>query len=311
MNTSVNCTVETRKFCPTARVLTWGFSCARREDFDKAEVSGEHIIALTIINSIFSITGSLGNVFVCATIIKNPNLHIGTNYLVLNLSLGDLLVCLLVQPTYIFSLNKYNIDEAYFQCTYRIMAEISIYTSFHTLFSIAATRLKSLSRPFQSPPLLTKKRVCHIIIFIWATSTLMGTLSQLFGLAREILRYYKYVFNLVFIVIYARIFIIANHHFKRLSKLRKSVMFNHTVAKLKRENVTIRTTALIVGTFVVSFLPFTILKLAGIRSSTSEKRAAYKWAVTLIYCSSSYNPFIYFIRSEGFRKGLKRTLSSH
>ena len=276
----------------------------------KAEITPVHIIALTAVNGIFILVGSLGNLLVCMTIIKNPRLHIGTNFLILNLSIGDILVCLLVQPMYICAINL-NQVPLYFPCIYRIMAEISTYMSFHTLFCIAAKRLLYLSRPFDSPLILTKKQLLVIFFTIWTVSFLMGTLSPTISFANEILRYYKYIFNFVFIAIYVRIFTIANQHFKKLSKLRKSVMFNHTIAKLKRENVSIRTTALIVGAFIASFFPFTVLKLAGIHPSTSETRAAYKWAVTLIYCSSSYNPFIYFIRSDSFRNGLKRTLSSH
>ena len=50
------------------------------------------------VNTITSSLGSLGNIFVCLTIILTPSLRVISNYCIVNLALADLIVASLTQP---------------------------------------------------------------------------------------------------------------------------------------------------------------------------------------------------------------------
>ncbi|KAL0273141.1 UNVERIFIED_CONTAM: hypothetical protein PYX00_005885 [Menopon gallinae] len=48
------------------------------------------LVPLTVIFSLLFITGVLGNISVCAVIIRNPSMHTATNYYLFNLAISDL-----------------------------------------------------------------------------------------------------------------------------------------------------------------------------------------------------------------------------
>ena len=133
----------------------------------------EILISSVVFKFIAMIIGVLGNITVIICTIFTSKEKTATSYLVGNLALADLLMCLTFYPIWIIELLQtiLNIDsnqELFCKLSHSI-AKALLFASVTTLLAITVDRFFYIVKPLKYPLLVTKRRVFVAIACIWLT----------------------------------------------------------------------------------------------------------------------------------------------
>ena len=259
------------------------------------------IAILSVVNGLSSIAGTVGNLLVCLVIYRNEELQTGVNYFILSLSAADLTVCSIAEPTYVYYLNqKWNGQN--FE-TFKLIAYITLHSSFLNLLSLTVNRLFALWFPFGYVIVMRGRNIAVIVSVIWLVSVVMAIAFSLSPVLKRPAPYFHVAMLLTFAFTYMKIFCIARKQRRRIALQVRSVSHNYRVAKISQDQLTTRTLAILIGVSVILFLPDTWFQLA--RSSDYTR---FHWSFTTMFLSSFLNPCIYVWRSEKFRLALYKTI---
>lgn len=254
------------------------------------------IIFLSVVNIFFSIFGSIGNILVVLAVWKNSCLQAGVNFCIVSLAVADLLVSLFTQPVYVLSLCGYS--DPHFQIVYYVITSTSLYASLNSLLLMTINRVIAVHYPLRFNAILSKRNITITIICAWILSFIEGLLRT-FTMFKVVTSHIRILAVIIFVAMYTDIFRVARQHRKRVKSQAKSLAFNHHQAVIESECLTAKTAALIVETFVVSFLPITILLMVNVNNKLSVEIC-----FTIMCCSSAINPLVYAWRSDLFRNAV-------
>ncbi|CAH1781918.1 unnamed protein product [Owenia fusiformis] len=283
-------------------------------------------IIITICTVVLILGTVIGNTLVCVAVGKvkklRKQLH---NTLLVSLAVSDLLVAVCVMPLALINeLMGVWIFGVVICDIYTLLDVLLCTASILNLCAISLDRYFLVEHPFWYGPKRTKKTIRWIITVTWALSILIS-IPPIFGwksdadraliehgvcLISQDLGYQVYATGVAFylpliimLTVYIRIYIIAD---KICSN--KSVVTKTDKTNMKR----IKTLGVIMGTFIVCWLPFFIC--AVIRAfcecpQTCIPRWVNGFVQWLGYLNSLFNPVIYVICNREFRKPFKELLS--
>lgn len=275
-----------------------------------------HRVAMTVVNTVSSLAGVVGNCLVLAVLVKNKEHFQGINLFIAALAIADLTVCIIAQPVFIYLLydtfQESTLTGAFENNVFAIFIQMSL----NLLFSIAIFRAVEISYPFFYRSFATTARMLFVIVFVCVVSAVQGILFN-----RKVLRaaepYFQYATIISFLIIYGNIYMIARKHRNIIACQTRSVAYNHnsdmTETKLKRLKSSTVTTGIITGAFVICFLPFSIVNLIDDNDElqySEEDDVLTKWVTTIVCCNSSMNAYIYTLRSKTFKNAFTKTLQS-
>jgi len=110
---------------------------------------------------------------------------------------------------------------------------------------------------------------------------------------------------------YCRIFFVARHHIKSIKKnsVQNSSMSNASNQRAM-ETKAMKTLLLVLGAFVVSWLPYTLSSIVTMvtKGSWEISSTGLNAVLTITTLNGCVNPVIYAIRDQRFRSGAKRVL---
>ena len=134
-------------------------------------ISSEDIVFATLYSFIVFF-GVLGNVIVITIVRNTPSMHTPTNYLLLNLAVGDLIALLFCPGFYEFALKNVQLGATAGDVMCKLFfgnATVCVAwdASILTLCVIAIERFIGIVKPFNNDWALTKKRVSLAIVIIW------------------------------------------------------------------------------------------------------------------------------------------------
>ena len=134
-------------------------------------ISSEEIVFATLY-SLIVFFGVLGNVIVITIVRNTPSMHTPTNYLLLNLAVGDLIALLFCPGFYEFALKNVQLGATVGDVMCKLFfgnATVCVAwdASILTLCVIAIERFNGIVKPFNNDWALTKKRVSLAIVIIW------------------------------------------------------------------------------------------------------------------------------------------------
>lgn len=256
---------------------------------------------LSIVNGLSSIAGTVGNLLVCLVICRNEELQTGVNYFILSLSAADLTVCFIAQPTYVYYLNQPWSARNF--ATFKLIAYITLHSSFLNLLSLTVNRLFALWFPFGYVIIMRGRNIAVIVTIVWLVSVIMAIAFSLSPVLKRPAPYFHVAMLLTFAFTYMKIFCIARKQRHRIVAQVRSVSHNYRVAKISQDQLTTRTLAILISVSLILFLPDTWFQLA--RSSDYTR---FRWSFTTMFLSSFLNPCIYVWRSEKFRLALYKTI---
>ena len=137
------------------------------------QVSSKILLPFLVLKFIAMIIGVLGNITVIIYIILLREKRTATSYLVGNLALADLLVCLTFYPIWIIefiqTILNIDSDQDLFCKLSRSIIFSLLFTSVTTLLAITVDRFLYIVKPLNYPLIVTKRRVFLAISAIWLT----------------------------------------------------------------------------------------------------------------------------------------------
>jgi len=285
--------------------------------------SREEDIALSILNVVFALVATLANSLVCIAIARTPSLKSPSNTLLLCLGTSDILLGLLVQPSFVLYrvfLHKDMTKACVVGLVFEITGWFLSAVTFFTLFAITFERYIALSHSMRYREIVTFRRVLVTFALIVFISAAVAS-SRLYLLNNKNLRIVNAVLipsnTIALCCIYAKIFIMARKKQNETKTLNSSVRANLDKVEEKRQaSMEFRqaakstiTMALICGVFLLCYVPFFCTMVSFlIYGDTPVTTSAYNITLTFLFMNSAINPFLYCFRIKRIRKAVKRTL---
>ncbi|KAL9974020.1 hypothetical protein ACROYT_G020549 [Oculina patagonica] len=260
---------------------------------------------LASVNVLFSLCGIFGNVLVFIVVERNRQLHTVTNMFITSLALADLLVCLVAQPMYAVFLYGLPPNPAY-GITRKTFSFVSVLASISNLAAVTIDRYIAIVSPMQYQLKANFKSAFILLSFIWVVSLGLGIPSGIKQSVQHITVYYIVALVMIIVPIYVRIYFIARRQARVIAR-----QVEHIEKALKsrgeRENIAAKTIGNVLGVFIICWLPVIVLPMIFRYSVNSRTvRRLLKWAQTLALCSSAVNPVIYSLKTQIFKKELRK-----
>ena len=304
-------------------------------------VPSQILLPSIVFKFIAMIIGVLGNITVIIYTIFSSKEKTATSYLVGNLALADLLVCLTFYPIWIieFTQTILNIDsdQDLFCKLSRSTIWSLLFASMATLLAITVDRYLYIVKPLKYPLIVTKRRVFLAISGIWLTACCFCVVINVnvsfryqLGLRNFCVIKTVYIYHFIYkfvayvpltliIIINIRILIVAKKQRKRiLAETTLPVTTSNGQAGNKmsaihrffRAHKAVKTFSIVVAVLVFCVL---IPNVVGpvIYSSCSDSYNQM-WYVVFYYefygINSIVNAFIYGMRHIKYRKGYRHIL---
>lgn len=296
-----------------------------------------------------AITTLLGNLSVCLTVLFNSSLHTLTSYLVASLACSDLMVATFSLPFRIHqTLHNTNWCLGEGVCLFWIWADLfCCCASIGNLALISIERFLATKYPLRYYQIITRKTSWLMLSSVWIYSLIVASsgltnwtfpTGKLVGIDNGCYKpdpyYYTFAaimgffFPLVVIICaYCYIFKIAMEHFRAISRLTTPIQpsacqgdENQTLQKQQLKAT--KTLAIVVGAFVICWLPTFVILLVKTWCETCfnshdnhELRGLFyfiniAFVYTLPNINSAINPFIYVIFSKDLRLAFIKTFKS-
>lgn len=280
-------------------------------------------VILCLINFMFGIIAIFSNSLVLGSILRTPSLKCPSNTLLLCLAVSDLLVGLLVQLSYIPYRIFLHIGALEITCIAGIVFEVTGWflsaVTFFTLFVISFERYVAISFPFRYNQVITSKRVIKTYVGIVFFSGALAS-SRLYAINNKILRSINAALIpgnfLTLCCVYYTIFLVVKK--KRLQTHNLRARFGssacaveiHLVTELRRFTKSTMTMVYIGGVFFISYIPFFCTMIAYlVLGDTRSVSMFYYVTLTVLFISSSLNPFLYCFRMKPIRSAMKKTFA--
>ena len=260
----------------------------------------------------------LGNILVCLVILKDRNLRTPSNVFLVNMSLSDILFCLLSIPMDMvflsyretWSFGKHlNIAFDAIRFGFTLLAFINI-------TAIACERYMAITRPFSYKTILNKPRsvFCCCCTWLYMALLIFGLVQFTFKTPKKTYTflipgyvYYTVLYSHVAITftavpfLYYKIFLVA--------KRQKLKIFQQTGWNRQKyfylQMKAVRTIFLVTLLFVIVWLPFLVKQLLALKDIFEGKWCIENSAITTItYCNGAVNFFVYYFRDTRIRKAL-------
>ena len=276
-----------------------------------------HLIVLSLLNSLVAITAFLGNTLILVALHKETSLHPPSKLLFRNLSATDLCVGIIVEPlcvTYLILALK----ERWTICRYafaifHIAGLILCGVSLFTLTAISVDRLLSLLLGLRYRQVVTLKRIYLIVPVCWVLAALGSTMlfwNQLITL------WYVYIGTslclVTSVVCYTKIFLSLRHN-----QVQAQSHVNHgqpsQIVSLNRARYrkTVTSALWMQLALVVCYLPLAILEVFH-PQNTAERTpyfiVAERYLGTLVFLNSSLNPILYCLKIREVRQAAKNVI---
>lgn len=279
------------------------------------ELDSVSVVILTVIGSLASITGILGNPLVMLAVFKSQSLRSIPNFFISSLAFSDFTVCLAYLPLQIYDYNHpvsqvtqinspFNIAKSFF-------GHISLTASVTNMFAVTVDRVIAIRFPFKYPAIMTVKTAMFAIGLVWLISLTFGAVyAREDGVSRFIILGYCIALMVGTMSMYAYIFFIAKQQENKVQTLSSSHQPHAPVAEhQKAEKKAAKTIFTIVGIYALCWLPLLLLP-AIVNPSTNRElfRKRFPWVQTVLSCNSALNPYVYCLRSHKYRRQFAKLL---
>lgn len=335
-------------------------NCSNCSTIPALEIDVTKTLVLGLVLVLFLIFGVMGNILVILSVACHRNLRSVTHYFIGNLAIADLLLSSVVLP---FSAVSEALGRWVFGrhlCNAWTALDVLCCTaSILSLCVISVDRCMAVSYPLQYPSFATGRRAMTAVAALWALSAAISV-GPLFGWREpmpedeSVCRVNEdpgyaifsaacsfYVPLAVILAMYCRVYVVARHKTRAMSKSRETNGLSEQgmtlrihcrkaqndtrkedamrlknshfafmrLLKFSREKKAAKTLGIVVGCFVLCWLPFfLVLPISSIFPSHRPSDAVFKITFWLGYFNSCLNPIIYPCFSQEFKKAFQNVL---
>lgn len=275
-----------------------------------ADLSNVEATFLASVNVVFSVCGILGNVLVLTVVARNRQLHTVTNIFISSLALADLLVCIVAQPMNAVFLYGLPPNPVYGMTRKASVSYVSMLASISNMAVLTIDRYIAIASPMQYHHKANFKSAFIQLCLIWVISLGMGIPSGIIQSVQRITKYYTLALVAIIVPIYIRIYLIARRQALIIARQTEHIE-KDPKKKSDRENIAAKTIGSVLAVFIFCWLPLIVIPMI-FRYSTDNRivRRALKWAQSVALCSSAVNPVIYSLKTQIFKKEVKKLFSS-
>lgn len=261
----------------------------------------------------------LGNVLVISAFYKDPNkdLRSAPSYILLtSLALSDFIVGAVQTPlTAYYWIDSFVAERFPFSFTYLLSVNGFIGTvSMLHLLALSIDRFLAVVTPLKYASTVTKNRTYIVAAFIWSYSLVVGCISAALGKiisSGTLLAVHIVIPCCCMTYLNSRIII----QMRRASReVNSSVIDDQFKIYQKRERKVVKLVFLVLGVFVMCYLPWFITLILALTCSICKLKALmYAYAVSgiLLYVSPLIHPFLYTWRLPRFKKALLSYFKPH
>nr|8THK_R Chain R, Endolysin,Alpha-1A adrenergic receptor [synthetic construct]8THL_R Chain R, Endolysin,Alpha-1A adrenergic receptor [synthetic construct] len=317
-----------KRVITTFRTGTWDAYAAATQP--PAPVNISKAILLGVILGGLILFGVLGNILVILSVACHRHLHSVTHYYIVNLAVADLLLTSTVLPfSAIFEVLGYWAFGRVFCNIWAAVDVLCCTASIMGLCIISIDRYIGVSYPLRYPTIVTQRRGLMALLCVWALS-LVISIGPLFGWRQpapedeticQINEEPGYVlfsalgsFYLplaIILVMYCRVYVVAKRESRGLKSGLKTDKSHFSVRLLKfsREKKAAKTLGIVVGCFVLCWLPFfLVMPIGSFFPDFKPSETVFKIVFWLGYLNSCINPIIYPCSSQEFKKAFQNVL---
>ncbi|XP_058950856.1 adenosine receptor A2b-like [Pocillopora verrucosa] len=270
--------------------------------------------ATSIISGIFSPVAVTANFVVLYVIFRAAWLRDPSNLLLACLAACDMLIGVIVQPSYVSFRLSENRDH-FVPCFVRIIYSTSFFicygVSFLTLNSISCERYIALTIHLRYKAIVTKRRLLLVAAVIWVLNASLTCLQ--FAGINDIVRTIHLTIWFVCLftsgLLQFKIVGIVRKHHDQIR--RQEHQFNLNANSYRRQLKLATSIAYIVGIYIFLNLPVLVVTTYHqiVRGNLSTLNY-YSWAETVALLNSSLNPFICCWRSRNIRKAIFKLVAT-
>ncbi|KAK9874696.1 hypothetical protein WA026_005516 [Henosepilachna vigintioctopunctata] len=276
----------------------------------------------------------IGNLFVCYVVIASSRMRTVTNYFILNLSIGDILITILCVPfTCISMMTQYWPFGSFLCPVISYVQAISVFISAYTLVAISFDKYMVIMWPLR--PRISKKVATWAILMIWlfAGLTVLPTaaLTKLVQPTQEHIACSKYVCResyddvgaeygklyseILMVLQYIIPFVVLLFTYTSIAVViwchripgEAENSRDRRIARSKRKMVKMMVT--VVCVFTMCWLPYNIIIIFEESINTDVLEVLYFPFHGLAMSHACYNPIIYCYMNSRFREGLNQILA--
>uniref|UniRef100_A0A672F5I2 G-protein coupled receptors family 1 profile domain-containing protein n=1 Tax=Salarias fasciatus TaxID=181472 RepID=A0A672F5I2_SALFA len=263
------------------------------------------LISLTLVTVV-------GNLLVIISIIHFKQLHSPTNYLILSLAVADLLIGLLIFPLNMAFSVHFCMETMNVFCKLRYSLDYMIsVTSILNLCCISVDRFYAVCQPLMYKSKITDQVVGLMITFAWLAAFIFGILAMAvitsfetctevcFSLICLICVLTYYVPSIVLISVYFNIYLVSQRQARSIQ--------NTGPAPSKKERKATKTMSIVIGLFLLCWLPlFILFPIHTLNYISVILFEPFNW---LAMSNSMLNPFIYAFFYKWFRSAFHMIVS--
>ncbi|XP_030051363.1 trace amine-associated receptor 4-like [Microcaecilia unicolor] len=277
-----------------------------------------------------------GNLVVIISISHFKQLHSPTNFLLLSLATTDFLLGFLVMP---YSMVR-SIDSCWYFgdwfCTFHTCSDIMLCTTsiFHLCF-ISVDRYYAVCQPLHYISKITIPVIVVFLFISWSVPCFFAfglVLSELntdgiqdFVASISCIGFCSLIFNktwgvlasliaffipgTVMVGIYVHIFTVAKKQARKTDRVPAASLSETKKISVKKESKAAKTLSIVMGVFILCWLPFFVLTITDPFINFSTPEDLYNAFLWLGYFNSTFNPIIYGLFYPWFRKAFKIILT--
>lgn len=275
-------------------------------------LTGATGVAVIVSDGLISIVGTLGNLLVLTVIFVHIRFSTVSNILIANVASVDLLTALLMIPGDIYRhvcdrMGYCHVDKM-FVLMHRILAQFIVTASSTSLFFIALERFIAIAFPFRYKSLFTKKRAITCAVLTWTWGVIITGIFHGLNIV-YVQNAYCIFLLLVTLFFYIYIFSVALKHEKKIAAMQVEY-YPARLAPLLWESKSAKTMAIVMGVYALCWVP-TVIFYSVVRKSDWLYPRLQVWINTVYYLNAALDPFIYGVRSEKFRKSVRKLIKSY
>ncbi|RDD39864.1 Melatonin receptor type 1A [Trichoplax sp. H2] len=292
-------------------------------------------VIFIIYMSIATVIGVIGNIMALMVIYHQSSLHNTAGILMANLAVADLLITIFNMPATMVSLISSRWPLGSINCQFSgFMMTFATGVSLFTLAVISIDRCKSIIKPLRYQQHYPFRQYIALISLLWLFPCLMATMPLL-GLQSISLGKYQYLdskaycwiavdqhrpnlgyVSLVMLSMTAALAIFTTCYFMIYRSAKKSYALIASLTQLceinrqkfKSNLKTASTLSVIVGVFMFCWSPLVLIDIVSIFAQEPFYNVVSIAALRLALSNSAYNPIIYGIFNQSFRKGFKNIM---
>uniref|UniRef100_A0A673U643 Alpha-1B adrenergic receptor n=1 Tax=Suricata suricatta TaxID=37032 RepID=A0A673U643_SURSU len=275
-------------------------------------------ISVGLVLGAFILFAIVGNIVVILSVACNRHLRTPTNYFIVNLAIADLLLSFTVLPfSAALEVLGYWVLGRVFCDIWAAVDVLCCTASILSLCAISIDRYIGVRYSLQYPTLVTRRKAILALLSVWVLSTVISigpllgwkepapnddkecgvTEEPFYALFSSLGSFY--IPLAVILVMYCRVYIAKGHN------PRSSIAVK--LFKFSREKKAAKTLGIVVGMFILCWLPFFIaLPLGSLFSTLKPPDAVFKVVFWLGYFNSCLNPIIYPCSSKEFKRAFVR-----